>query len=75
MRGFLTASARAINHRGISKIFPRTTSPIVRRNMSNSAKTKSESEWRAVLNPEQASKIMATTLAVLTASFTISSLT
>ncbi len=29
-----------------------------RRNMSGDAKTKSESEWRAVLSPEQASPIM-----------------
>ncbi|KAI0091736.1 SelR domain-containing protein [Irpex rosettiformis] len=56
MRGFLTASTTAIKYKGLLAT-TRTTSPstlyIFQRNMSESSKTKSESEWRAVLNKEQ----------------------
>lgn len=59
MAAFLTASARTIRLRALcAASAPRTTSSIVRiakRNMSDSSKTKSESEWRAVLNKEQVS--------------------
>lgn len=60
MAAFLTASARGIRLSALRVAStPRTTSlnisRIVKRNMTDSSKTKSESEWRAVLNKEQVS--------------------